>query len=120
MPTKTVSRDWWRYFLTDVLARFAGAPTTILVRDRHLEELELGLAYDLPLAGIELEWWPKERVRLTVTQLSGALQTVEIEEPQTISLLEAKGGADSPDNGMAFQIETAAQIYFVQFGVSAD
>ena len=104
-------------FLTDGLARFAGAPTTIRVRDRHLEEHELSLAHDLPLAGLELEWWPKERVRLTVTQPSGAFKTVDVECPKEIVLEEEEG---APDKAIAFRVETAAHIYFVHIGLSPD
>lgn len=120
MPTKTVSHEWWRSFLTDVVARYNGAPTTIRVRDRHLEEHELGLARDLPLAAIELQLRPKEMVRLQVTQPSGALETVEIEYPKEIILEEEEGAVGTPDKAIAFRVETAAHIYFVHIGLSPD
>lgn len=124
MPTpntnaKMTGHDVWQTFLFRIVGRLKGAPTTVQVRDNHLEEHQMTLARDLPLEDIELELRPLELIRIRVVQASGALETIEIEYPKAITVLEEGGAANTPDAGLSFQIESAARLFFVHIGISA-
>lgn len=111
-----VPHEQWAEFLSDVQSLFKGAPTTVRVRDHHLEEHEQLIARDLPLA--ELRWrQTPEAVLLSVVQPSQTNETTEMLYPTSLWLLDAEGVVGTPDAGIGLKIESTALTYFVHLGV---